>query len=298
MAGLFGLFDFSKPGPGVPKDGPPKPRIVVFMEILSRKFWNLIKLNFMFLIFNIPAIIAMFFVSQFFWPSLIADDAFVDFTIRLIFGSIFMCIPILTVGPAQAGFTYILRNYAREEHAFVWWDFKDAAKANFKQSIIISLIDLVITTIVCIDLNLYRQVVQNTVMRTLGTTFLVIAIIIYVMMHLYIYPMLITFNLSIKQIYKNAFIFAVVKFFPNFLVLILNVALIMLAFYFNSLIGFLVFFLILFSLTGLINNFYVDPILNKYMTGKNSVQIIEDQNQEKIFSDKNLLDSKRTDTNN
>ncbi len=295
MAGFFGFFDFSKPGPGVPKDTPPKPRIVVFFEVFQRKFWNLIKANLMFLIFNIPAIIAMLFISQFFWPTLIADDPFIDFSIRIIFGSVFMCIPVLTVGPAQAGFTYILRNYAREEHAFLWWDFKDTAKANFKQSMIISLIDLVVTAIVCIDLNLYRQVEGHSLITTLGTTLLVIGIIVYVMMHLYIYPMLITFNLSIKQIYKNAFIFAIIKLFPNLLILILNVAIIMLAFYFNALIGFLVFFVILFSLTGLINNFYVNPTLKKYMTSKNSVEIIEDENQEKIFSDENLLDGKMPD---
>ena len=57
MAGFFGLFDYNKPGPGVPKDAPRKSPLIVFFEILQRKFWNLIKVNMMFLIFNLPALI-------------------------------------------------------------------------------------------------------------------------------------------------------------------------------------------------------------------------------------------------
>ena len=50
MAGFFGFFDYTKPGPGVPnpEDAPKKARILVFLEILQRKFWNLIKINLMF----------------------------------------------------------------------------------------------------------------------------------------------------------------------------------------------------------------------------------------------------------
>ena len=43
MAGFFGLFDYTKEGPGVPKDAPPKSRFVIFFEVFARKFWNIIK---------------------------------------------------------------------------------------------------------------------------------------------------------------------------------------------------------------------------------------------------------------
>lgn len=32
MAGFFGLFDYTKEGPGVPKDAPPKARFIIFLK--------------------------------------------------------------------------------------------------------------------------------------------------------------------------------------------------------------------------------------------------------------------------
>ena len=264
MAGFFGFFDYTKPGPGIPKDAPPKARIVVFFEIFTRKFWNLIKINMMFSLFNIPAIIAVLFMSQIFITNNLSDDPGIDLALRFIICSILMCVPILTVGPAQAGFTYLLRNYAREEHAFIWWDFKEAAKKNFKQSMIICLIDLVVVLIIGIDINLYGSMGGNSFLMSIASGFLILAFVIYMMMHLYIYPMLVTFKLSIKQIYKNAFIFSIIKFFPNLGILLLCSLLVLASFYF-TVIGFILMFMLTLSTIGLITNFYVYPQIKKYM---------------------------------
>ena len=43
-----------------------KPRIIVFFEIFFRKFWHLIKLNMLFIVFNLPVIVVMPFISHFF----------------------------------------------------------------------------------------------------------------------------------------------------------------------------------------------------------------------------------------
>ena len=36
MAGFFGFFDYSKPGPGIEKDEPQKAALFVFMDIYAR----------------------------------------------------------------------------------------------------------------------------------------------------------------------------------------------------------------------------------------------------------------------
>ena len=80
----MGLFNsYTKEGKGIDKKPDNRLRIVVFFDIYIRKFWNLILLNILYLLF---------------------------------------CIPIVTIGPATAAMTKILRNYAREEHAFIWSD--------------------------------------------------------------------------------------------------------------------------------------------------------------------------------
>lgn len=267
MAGFFGFFDYTRPGPGVPKDAPPKHPIIVFFQVFSRKFWNLVKLNILFMLFNLPALIAVMLAMGYIFQNPMFEDAISDLIMRFIFGSILICIPVITVGPAQAGFTYVLRNYSREEHAFLWWDFKDNAILNFKESIIISIIDLVVVILFGININFYLTNGSNNILTTIASTLLIMAFTIFIMMHMYIYPMLVTFKLSIKQIYKNAFVFALMKFIPNLGLLLLCILLIFLSFL-NTIIGIVLFPLLTVSTIGLIINSYVYPKLKKYMIDK------------------------------
>jgi len=275
MAGFFGFFDYTKPGPGIPKDAPPKARIIVFFEILGRKFWNLIKINLLFSLFNLPAVVLMLFISMFYLRQPL-EDVTLDLVVRFMFGTFFMCIPVITVGPAQAGLTYLLRNYAREEHAFIWWDFKESAKNNLKQSLIISLIDAVIMVLAGFTINFYLVYGSSNILFAIASGIVILAFIIFLMMHLYIYPMLVTFKLTIKQLYKNAFLFAIVKFLPNLLILLLCLVLVFVSFI-NYLIGFVLMIFFTFSLIGLITNFYVYPYLKKYMIDK-----IEGENSQEV----------------
>lgn len=272
MAGFFGFFDYSKPGPGVPKDAPPKARIIVFFEIYFRKFWNLVKINLMFNIFNLPALVAVVFGSMYLIQRQITDDPAMDLAVRFIFGSVFLCVPLITVGPAQAGFTYILRNYSREEHAFLWWDFKDTAKSNFKQSIIISIIDFVAFILFGIIINFYFSVEYPSEAANLMVIFaramVIISFTVFLIMHMYIYPILVTFKLTMKQVYRNSLIFALAKFLPNLGILILCILLILLSFYFNTLIGVVLYIFLTVSTIGLITNFYVYPKIKKHMIDK------------------------------
>ena len=56
------------------------------------------------------------------------------------------CIAI--TGPFTAGLSYVTRNWARDEHAFIWTDFKDALKANWRQSLVLSVITSILPLLV------------------------------------------------------------------------------------------------------------------------------------------------------
>jgi len=292
MAGFFGFFDFTKPGPGVPKDAPPKARIIVFFEIFGRKFWNLVKINLMFNLFNLPAILAMFYALQFLFPNYIVPGNAADpdimtseFFTRFMFGAVLLCIPVITVGPAQAGFTYILRNYAREEHAFVWWDFKDTALSNLKQSIAICLIDFVAVIVFGFTINFYLSFKNGNIFMSLATSFIILAFVVFLMMHLYIYPMLVTFKLTVRQIYKNAFLFAVMKFIPNLGILLLCTLILFLTLGFYPIIGITLYLLLTVSTIGLITNFYVYPKIKKYMIDRVEAEESDEEEDEEEYED-------------
>ncbi|HEY8422813.1 MAG TPA: DUF624 domain-containing protein [Thermoclostridium sp.] len=297
MAGFFGLFDYTREGPGVPKDAPPKSRFRIFFEVLGRKFWNIVKVNMLFGIFNIPAII---FLAVFagYLQLLLTQNAGLspeDMVSNLFFGtiplmSIFICLPLITVGPAQAGMTYILRNYSREEHAFIWGDFKEHALKNFKQSMIVGLINTVFTVLVILDIYFYLNFRTDNLLIVAASAFIIVAFVIFMMMSMYIYPMMVTFDLTIKQLYKNAFLFAIMKFFPNLLILVVIFVLLFFSFYY-PVIGYILFIFITMGLISFITNFYVYSKIDKYM-----IQPVKETNNEdngdeieNVFSDSQII---------
>ena len=277
MAGFFGFFDYTKPGPGIPKNAPPKSRPRIFFEVFGRKFWNIIKINLLYTIFNIPGLIFLFIGTQFMFPNIMFNDVEIDLYLRLMFGAFFVCFPVLCFGPAQAGMTFCLRNYAREEHAFIWGDFKEHGMKNIKESIAICLIDFGAFLLLCIAINFYGQLISQQKIWALFTFGVIaLAFLLFAMMHLYIYPMLVTFHITVRQIYKNALIFATIRFIPNIGILLLCAAIVIATFLITE-IGVLLFLLITSSLIGLIINFYAYPTIKKYMIDR--IQEGTDQNE-------------------
>ena len=301
MAGFFGLFDYSKEGPGVPKDAPPKSRFRIFFEVLARKFWNIAKVNLLFGIFNIPAILFLFLFAGYLQLLItqnlglsaeeVSQNLFLG-TIPLM--SIFICLPLITVGPAQAGMTYVLRNYSREEHAFIWGDFKEHALKNLKQSLIVSVINTFVTVLVILDIYFYFNYRTDNLLITAASAFIIMAFIVFMMMSMYIYPMMVTFNLSIKQLYKNAFLFAIMKFLPNLFILIFIFVLLFFSFYY-PVIGYLLFIFITMGLISFITNFYVYSKIDKYMIQPvQQAQNDESEETVSLFSDESV-DSEKDD---
>jgi len=137
----------------------------------------------------------------------------------LIFTNLF--IAAWGAGPVTAGISYIMRNYSREEHAWVWTDFKDEAKSNFKQATIVLVIDLIMIFVFNAALSFYSGAEGS-----LGILKYVVwaIILVYTLMHFYIYPIMITFDLPLKDIYKNSLIFAMGKLPSNLFVLIVLMA--------------------------------------------------------------------------
>lgn len=227
------LNNYTKEGKGIDKKPDNRPRFIVFFDIYLRKFWSLAILNFLYILF---------------------------------------CIPIVTIGPATAAMTKILRNYAREEHAFILSDFWDTFKQNFKQGLAMGLIDIFAVVLIVFDFIMYMNMSGSSKMFTsVALAVLLLSVTVLLFMNYYVFLMMVTFKLTFKQLLKNAFIFAWAGFFRNILITILNFAIISLCLIMiigSSPTAFLFILFILFSLfstCGLITNFIVYPLVKKYM---------------------------------
>jgi uncharacterized membrane protein YesL len=232
MAGFFGLFDYSKPGPGVQKNAPQKKSFIDFLEIFTRKFWKLITVNLLFVLFSLP---------------------------------------VLTVGLANSGLSYITRNFAREKHAFVGGDFVDTIKKNWKQGLIVGILNLIISIILIFDIYFFFTSSKG-IMGSIMLAVILSVALIFTFMKYYMYFMLVTFKLSIKQIYKNSLIFAFAGLWRNLLLLFifgLCYALAAFVLYLSFLVGTifitLMYILVFPAFRMLLIQFTVFPLIKKHM---------------------------------
>lgn len=127
---------------------------------------------------------------------------------------------IFTWGPVNAATAYIIRNLMRGEPVFLWQDFWYSVKRNVKQAIIFGIIDILMIAMLAYDIMIYRL---NVATLDLGLFMFIISCgmaIIYFFARMYIYPMMVTFDLSIFKLIKNGLIFAILGIKRNIMALL------------------------------------------------------------------------------
>ena len=118
---------------------------------------------------------------------------------------------ILITGPVQAGMAYVTRNWARDEHAFPWGDFKDAVKENWKQGLGISAITAVLPYVLFICYRFYGEM-QSTSMLFMIPRMLTLGLgLVWVLGLVFMYPLIVSYRLTFRQLIKNGLMLAVAR---------------------------------------------------------------------------------------
>ena len=177
MAGFFGLFNYEKEGPGIDKNAPKKKTFIVFFETFFRNIWKFITINFVYCI---------------------------------------MSALVITKGFADAGFTHVARNTARDKHSFGLSDFFETIKKNWLQALTINIINVLVTAVNIFALISYWKAEQGVV-QTIGLGISILVAFIFTVMKFYIWTLTISFKLTVKQIYANSFKLAIANLKMNFL---------------------------------------------------------------------------------
>lgn len=267
MAGFFGFFDYTKPGKGVEKEDF-KPSFSTFFSIFFERFWKLIQLNMIYFICSIPLLlVVIIFIPT---ESLNAEEHLLSL-FKLSVGSL-LYLSVVGIAPIITGFTYVLRNYSRDQHAWLLSDFFEHIKKNFKQASLLMLIDLFMVIMVPFIYTFYSSLINTEDVSSLyrnvaffARTLIILASAIYFIMHFYIYQIMITFDMKLKQILKNSFIFTLAHMPRNIGILALITIVATLTFGFTTEIGILISFILSVSLIGYIVNFIVQPVISKHM---------------------------------
>lgn len=262
--GLFGNFD--KPGPGVSKDEPKKSAPVRFFEVLWRKLSKLVQLN---LIFMIPFLVVVaLMVGIFIMPAthLFFQTALLGVVDLYILYA--MPVPLILLSPFTAGLAYVTRNFAREEHAFVWSDFWDAVKGNWKASLLNGVIVYVAYVVLSFSIFFYSNQMSSNWLFAIPFGICCMLGIMMLFAQYYIPVMIVTFDLKLRHIYKNAFIFSILGLLRNLMITAVLVAIIVGILFCpgNFLaIPLMLLILFIFSFISYLSSFATYSLIDKYL---------------------------------
>lgn len=206
---MSALFNPSREGKGIIKTN--KRSFSHCLSVFFGKLFPLIKANLLFCLFMLP--LAVFSV-------LIALSVFPDtnwlnfkFHISYIFQIMLIPLPFAFSGPAVCGLTKITRDIGREEHVDIFKDFLVTYKRCFVKSIIVSIIQYFFYVSAYFALTVYYGF-------WLPWAVALILTIYFTVMQKYIYVMLISLNLSVFKMFKNAYFLILVAFKKSIAILL------------------------------------------------------------------------------
>ncbi|MCL2052194.1 MAG: DUF624 domain-containing protein [Lachnospiraceae bacterium] len=131
---------------------------------------------------------------------------------------LFMCIPVITIGPTITAMHCVLLKMVRKEEGYIIAPFFKSFKQNFKQTSISGLIIIFIVIVFIVDLQIINGLELSF------TNWLRVALlacgIIGVMTLMYVFPLFARFNNTIRGTFKNALFMSILNL-PRTILMIL-----------------------------------------------------------------------------
>ena len=316
----FKLFNYSVDGKGVKKEPEGPKNLKNFFISYARKFGQLVTVNLYYVFGNFPVLFAMLAISGNLNVKLKAptasrytaiygmlengaDTPFIsamngihgvsgELSIPTVATNVFWWLSLLalvTFGLVNVGCTYILRNMVKGEPIFMWTDFWYAIKRNWRQGIILGVLDLVFMGVIAYDILFFNMNTHNFMLGVFFWFSIALALI-YFFMRFYMYIVMVTFDLSIFKILKNALIFSLLGIKRNVMAL-LGIALsLFITWYTLNLfvpLGIIIPFVALFGTCSYMGAYAAFPKIKQYMIDPYYVEEEDEgEYEEPIFKDR------------
>ncbi len=301
------LYDFFSPTKNKKDEGVKKQEKIVdekfstksFFKLLKNRFMGLLVLNVVTTLFLVPIIMFMIGISGTFsyytrTPDnnlfLVLDGisnydqgAYMNVLLTAFGGSDLLSrsslttiifekaifLEFLLLGMASVGFAYVLREMVRCKPVFIISDFFRTIKKNIKQALLFGILDFGAILLLLYDLYAYNANASEW-MYLMFFYLSVLMLLIYFIMRTYIYLMMVTFDLPIRKLVKNAFLFTFIGLKRNFvgligvgLVIVLNYLLLSVTFTFS--VALMLPFVLTVAICGLISVYCAYPQIKKHM---------------------------------
>lgn len=247
-----------------------KRAVFTYFELLYTKFLKLVQLNFVYMICILPLILGITYFTCLMLNISAEVIGYSQILTLLVYITelipIYILVPLFIAsaifyGPLTAGLTFCVRNMVTRK-AFWISDLFTKAKSNFKQSLIFGLIDIFV--ILCCVLYCSMELGEGLNFYNAIKYVAIFVAVLYFFMRFYIYTMVVTFDLSIKNILTNARLFVVLGFFKNLLATLIG-AVIAISFISTPIIDIVLFATLYFSLCRFSAVFSTYPVIDEYI---------------------------------
>lgn len=285
---MFGKFMnnyyYGKSGKGdYTKEDLPTTRWQLFWEMLRVRFANLFRLNLLYMIIWLPAMLVMVLGALSILTGLLGEDGNLvanayELLHAYVQSTLLWLIPAIAItGIATPGIAYVTRNWSRDEHAFLWSDFKDAVKENWKQGLLVSLVTGFLPMAIYVGWFFYGDMAASNPIMIIPQVLLVMIGLVWSLAVTYMYPLMVSYKLKMKDLLRNALLLAIARLPQSVGIRLLHcvpmaIALLLAFFLVNpvycvlGLFGY--YFLLGFSLSRFVTASYTNAVFDKYINSR------------------------------
>ena len=203
LPNFFGNYFYGKSGRKDFTDADlPASRPQLFRDVLLVRKGSMVGLNLLYLLFWLPAL---------FWTFISLLPAFAspmdqDISLHtILFSWLLILFPLVAVtGPFNMGVSFVLRNWARDEHSFVLSDFAAAVKANWKQGLLLGAVNGAIPLLVYISFRFYGNMADASVIYYIPLAIALVASAVWYLSAPSLPMMIATYDLGFLAHARNA----------------------------------------------------------------------------------------------
>ncbi len=214
----------------------PKTRFEQYFDVVKLRFGSMVLGNVMYMLFALPLLL----FALYFWFALSqmqtgdVINALTGENSSVLISFLLVCIPLYTImGPGKAGLYYCLRNWAWNERATIKEHFWHEFKRSFWKALFLNFINAAALFAGVWWISFLLMNAGNYPVMRVFAVIITILLAVYFMSSIYHFPQLVTYNLKIRQILKNSFIYTIVQF-PRTLLMTLCYCAVALLCYFLS----------------------------------------------------------------
>ena len=277
-------FYYGKSGKGdYTPENLPTNRWQLFWEMLRVRLSALVRLNLMYVVPWLPTMIVLMIGALSFLTSLnnMVDSGEMIAVGELLGGvvapTLLLLVPCITItGPFTSGVCYVTRNWARDEHAFIWSDFKDAVKENWKQSLVISFITSLVPLMLYVCWNFYGSMANSNAFMVVPQVLTMMIGLMWCLGVTYFHPLIVSYKLRLRDVMRNGLLLSVARLpmsiglrLLHALPMIIGVVLMLFVSPMYCMLGLFAYYLLIgFSLSRFVTASYTNAVFDKYINSK------------------------------